>query len=259
MIRTLMILLSISSLSQASFFKDHAEGWFWYKDPLPEEEEELKPDLPKQEEKALEKTLEKERPFTKMTEEFQKDLKEAKAKAIWNPTPENVAVYQRLQQRSMNQAEGFAETWKYNLFTNPALDENVKHPMSQVGRHAEHDMERAQKDRLIQALKKDYGLFYFYKGNCPHCTNFSPIVKQFSTKHGWDLVAISTDGSPNEVFADWQNDNGWSETLGVKMFPALFAVNPQTGDIIQVGYGLLSVQEMEERLVQLVNYQGKTQ
>jgi hypothetical protein len=40
-----------------------------------------------------------------------------------------------------------------------------------------------------------------------------------------------------------------SETWGVSVYPSLFAVNPKTGNVIPIANGMISVEEMEERII----------
>ena len=44
-------------------------------------------------------------------------------------------------------------------------------------------------------------------------------------------------------------DNGLAETWGVNSYPSLFAVNPKTGHVIPIANGMISIQEMEERII----------
>lgn len=47
-------------------------------------------------------------------------------------------------------------------------------------------------------------------------------------------------------------DNGLARTWGVRVLPALFAVNPKTGHVIPVAYGMVSQDHMIERIVTLI-------
>ena len=95
-------------------------------------------------------------------------------------------------------------------------------------------------------------MFFFFKNNCPYCEAFSPIVKQFSEKYGWDVLAVSEFGEKHALFPRSVQDNGLAENWGVNTYPSLFAVNPNTGHVVPVAIGMISIQEMEERIISLI-------
>jgi conjugal transfer pilus assembly protein TraF len=112
--------------------------------------------------------------------------------------------------------------------------------------------QRRQTEEKIRKLSKEYGLFFFFKNNCPYCDAFAPIVKGFSEKYDWDVLAISEFGEKHELFSRSVQDNGLAETWGVNIYPSLFAVNPKSGHVIPVAIGMISIQEMEERIIAII-------
>ena len=101
----------------------------------------------------------------------------------------------------------------------------------------------------IRKLSKEYGLFFFFKNDCPYCEAFSPVVQYFSEKYNWEVLAISEFGEKHKFFERSVQDNGLAETWGVRTYPSLFAVNPKTGHVIPIANGMISIQEMEERIL----------
>ena len=237
----------IEAATQApSFFRDHARGWFWYEDPeleMMDEKEEPASDVKEQKPKI--KTA------TERLNDVQVHLKELKAKAILEPTPHNVRAYQDMQLRVINQSQAFSQAWLVNVYTNPTLDENIRYPRDQGARFVVYENERLQKQQIIKNLKNSYGLFYFYSGACSYCKAFTPVIKQFATSYGWEVMAISLDGSPSDHFKNWQMDNGISKKWGVQTVPSVFAIHPETGHVIPVAHGFTSLDEMEKRIVLL--------
>lgn len=251
----LFISFSIAT-AQTPFFNDHARGWFWYEDPaidpLPnnKSEEEKKDEVSSS---VPAKTAMQE------MEELQNHLKELKARAILYPSIENVKAFQSLQMKVMNMSKTFSETWVYNVTQNPTLDANVQNPTVQAGRPMVYEQERNEQSKIIDELRQEYGLFYFYSGNCKFCEVFSPIVQIFAEKYKWDIIPISLDGMPSNVFRNWQNDNGISKQFNVKHVPALYAVNPTTGHIIPISHGVSSVDQMEQRITKIVMFERQHQ
>jgi conjugal transfer pilus assembly protein TraF len=236
-----------------TFFKDHARGWFWYEDPLLESLD-GPPDVESEEQNLKGENNKESKPktATERLNDVQVHLKELKAKAILEPTRQNVKAYQEMQLRIVNQSQVFSDAWLMNVYMNPQLDENVRSPSAQGARVVLYENERLEKQQIIKNLKNSYGLFYFYSGSCSYCQSFGPIIKQFADTYGWEVIAISLDGAPSTVFKNWQPDNGISQRWGVQTVPAVFAINPETDHVIPVANGFTGIDEMEKRIVTVV-------
>jgi len=74
-------------------------------------------------------------------------------------------------------------------------------------------------------------------------------VKRFSEKYKWEVLAISEFGEEDSLFERNVRDNGLADTWGVSTYPSLFAVNPKTGDVIPIANGMISIEEMEDRIM----------
>jgi len=246
-----MSLYPMSVQAEPPFYKDHARGWFWYEDP-----EKVDDALEKKSEDSTKPLSvmkeEKEKTAVERLKEVQEHLAELKAKAILEPTSGNVKSYQEMQMKVMNQSQAFSQAWVTNVFMNPALDENVKNPTAQSARFVVYENERKQTESIIKGLKNTYGLFYFYSGSCTYCKAFSPIIKMFADKYGWEVIAISLDGAPSDIFTNWQADNGIAKQWDVQTVPAVFAINPETNHVIPVANGFTAIDEMEKRIVTIV-------
>ena len=60
---------------------------------------------------------------------------------------------------------------------------------------------------LMQALTR-YGVFYFYSSSCSACRTFSPVMRALSDNYGLEVLAVSMDGGPNELFPNYVIDSG---------------------------------------------------
>ena len=82
------------------------------------------------------------------------------------------------------------------------------------------------------------------------------MVKQFSEQYGWEVLPISVDGGQLELFPHAQPNNGlfeqWQPGDQGQIMPALFAVNPNTGHVIPIAFGMTSIDQMETRIMSLV-------
>jgi conjugal transfer pilus assembly protein TraF len=219
------------------YFSIHESGWHWYK-----KDEEVTSKF------AEESPLERLR-------RYQQELETTRARAVMDPTPENVEAYQKLQYEMLERSHRFANVWMQNVYKNSSLDYSLKSPTSQNARRVYLAEEQQKKEEKITAMAKNYGLFFFFKNNCPYCRAFAPLVKKFSEKYRWEVLAIGEFGEKLEEFPRNVRDSGLAETWGVSIYPSLFAVNPKTGDVAPVAQGMISIEEMEDRIASL--YQGE--
>lgn len=242
--RGFLILIFFSACSRAddkSFFDDHARGWHWY-------EKGAEPDNNKQKKKGEEEIPQSAREELK---KYQEQLEEAKSLAVMHPTLENVYNYQKMQFEMINKAGKFADVWIRNVYKNPELDFSLISPVSQNARHIYLEKKQEDAEGKIRKLSTEYGLFFFFKSDCRYCTAFSPVVKSFSEKYHWEVLAISDSGEKHPLFERSVRDNGLSDYWQVETYPSLFAVNPKTGHVIPIARGMISIEEMEKHILSI--------
>ncbi len=234
--------------TQAGFFDQHAEGWHWYsQEPGPRIQEpgEEQPLLNSQQQR-------KQKTSTELVKEYRQELERRLHQAWIHPTPHNLKTYQDMQKDMMSRSQRFSNTWMQVVYENPSLDHTLIAPVNQKARHVYLDEEKKHTLRTIKALSQSYGLFFFFSGDCPYCHQFATIVKKFSETYGWEVMPISQDGKPLEDFPDVQPDNGLFAAWQVEVLPSLYAVNPNTGHVLPIAFGLTSLDQMEERIMTLV-------
>lgn len=226
------------ALSDA-FFDRHAEGWHWYQslNDTKVDKEETKPEL-----------IPPQQTPTQAIENQRKEIETKLHAAIIEPTRANIIAYIIAQKALMDQSQRFSESWQRVVMTTPSLDETLVHPVDQNARHIYYQQRNQEITRRIKALAQEYGLFFFFKGNCPYCHHFAPIVKHFAKKHGWSVFPISLDGSIIPEFPNAKRDNGIAARLQVSHVPALVAFRVRSGQMIPLAYGMVSESEIEERI-----------
>lgn len=226
-------------INPPSFFGKRAEGWHWYQDS---------------DQCCSDTVLQKKSPEgvplspTQLIEKQRKELETKLHTAIIRPTRDNIIAYILAQRSLMDQSQRFSESWKQVVMTTPSLDETLVHPIDQNARHIYYDKQREERTKNIKTLAKDYGLFFFFRKNCSYCHGFSPIVKRFAEKYGWSVLGISIDGGTLPEFPYARQDNGIAERLNITHVPALIALHPQTGKLIPLAYGMVSENEIEDRI-----------
>lgn len=239
-------LYSGGLFAEESFYKRRAEGWHWYEERQLQQEKEKEEIIHKKSQNLNAVTP------TQILKNYKKELEHRLHLAMFFPTLENVKSYQEFQKDLMERSQLFSERWMQSIYLNPYLDFTSKYPVNQIGRHTYIDEENKVKRVKLKALSASYGFFFFFKGDCPYCHTFAPIVKRFAARHGWAVKAISLDGGKLKEYPKPYLDNGIVERLALTQVPALIAVNPKTQEMIPISYGITSEDEMENRILTLI-------
>ncbi|MDH5179521.1 MAG: type-F conjugative transfer system pilin assembly protein TraF [Gammaproteobacteria bacterium] len=238
----------VNAVSHEQWFGRHAEGWFWYVTPPVDEEQ-------RTDDKAgsLPSTVTMLPPKAAL-KAFQEKLENAQALAIMKPTDENVAAYLHLQKQAMENSQQFANVWQQVVWTTPELDHTLVRPTSPQAVNAYYDKQNAQHKVELSSIARTHGLFYFFKGSCPYCKRFSPMLKIFAEQHGFHITAISLDGGNSPDFPNPRLDNGTAKRLGVNTVPAVYLIQPRERSVQPVSFGLISPSELEQRILTLINH-----
>lgn len=182
-------------------------------------------------------------------------LDELKARAILDPTEANVIAYVRFQREQLDRASTFSDVWQRALWQNPDMDYTLQRPVNTVGKRAWLDNRKADRDMVLTNLGQRYGLFYFFAQSCGACDIFSPILRSVTDSHAMAVMAVSMDGGPSRDFPDYVVDSGQRGRMGLSgnETPALVLFDTMTRRTIPVGYGILSAEEIMDRIFMLTN------
>lgn len=182
-------------------------------------------------------------------------LDELKARAILEPTPENVISYVRFQREQLDRSSTFADVWQRALWQNPDIDYTLQRPVSTIGKRAWLDNRSAERQATIARLAQRYGIFYFYAQSCAACEIQSPILKSIGDSNRLSVVAVSMDGGPSRTFPNYVVDSGQRERMGLpgRATPALVLYDTVTKRPIPIGTGLMSADEIIDRIFVLTN------
>jgi len=186
---------------------------------------------------------------------IKRELDELKAKAILEPSDENIVAYVRFQREQLDRASTFSDTWQRALWQNPDLDYTLQRPVSTVAKRAWLDVRKADRDQVMSNLSRRYGLFYFYAQSCAACEIFAPILRSVTDSHRLAVMAVSMDGGPSKDFPNYVVDSGQRARMGVpgNATPALVLFDTVTKRTIPIGFGILSADEIMDRIFMLTN------
>ena len=210
--------------------------WFYCLKPrLPEKIEPLPPETPS---------------ATSQLNAITATLRELKAKAILEPTAENVTAYIRFQRRQLDQASLFSDVWQRAIWQEPELDYTLQRPVSTLGKRAWQDSRKAERDAVMAHLSERFGLFYFFAQSCGACEVMSPIVQGVTTTWHIAVRAISTDGGPSRHFPRYTVETNQRRRMGLDpaITPALVLWDAAANRAIPIGYGVMSADELQDRI-----------
>lgn len=182
-------------------------------------------------------------------------LRELKARAIVEPSPENVTAYIRFQREQLDRASLFSDVWQRAIWQDPDLDYTLERPVGTLAKRQWQDMRAAERDTVMARLGERYGLFYFFAQTCGACEVMSPIVKSVADRWHLTVRAISTDGGPSRHFPNYTVENGQRPKMGLepRITPALVLWDSQAKRPIPIGYGVLSADELQDRIFLLTS------
>ena len=251
----LMSLLSLSSVAvsphqAASWYTSPEKGWLWYKRVPQEITREHK------QTNASPEAARNDEIYTRQMETIRKNFEEIQAKAILQPTLDNVKQMQKAQQIIMSRATAFEQMWMLasllSAETYRASDQDAPLHRKIYQEQTEHQL-----DQQIRALAKTHGLFFIFRNACPYCHEFAPVVSQLADGYGFNVKAISPDGQPLELFPQTVRDNGTIAQLNPQgIFPCLFLVNPQTRQVIPLARGAVSFSQLRQNFKVIIQSLG---
>ena len=182
-------------------------------------------------------------------------LRELKARAIIEPSPENVTAYIRFQREQLDRASLFSDVWQRAIWQDPELDYTLERPVGTLAKRQWQDARTAERDTVMAHLSERYGLFYFFAQTCGACEVMSPIVKSVADRWHLTVRAISTDGGPSRHFPQYTVENGQRPRMGLepRITPALVLWDSVAKRPIPIGYGVLSADELQDRIFLLTS------
>lgn len=223
----------------AAYWLRNREGWFWYRDP-PASTPRPAPSANKPPRELVE------------FEAMQKRLEDLKRVAVMNPTDANLTAYMRYQRMVMDKSEHFAERWQRLVWTVPDLDYGLSgRPTNAMAINVFDEQQRERQAQTIKSLAATHGLIFVFRGDCPHCHRFAPILKRFEEEFGFTVLAISMDGRAIPEYPNARPDNGMAARLNATAVPALYLTAPATREIRPVGFGVMSMTDLVDRIAAL--------
>jgi conjugal transfer pilus assembly protein TraF len=224
----------------------------WYCDVDVDVDVEMAP-LPKPPRPVESKTREEE--ALERLETWQKELKGKRALSILEPTPENVRAYIEAQEKQMQTASVYSDVWRRVIWQNPDLNYELTRPVNNAAIATYTHTRKSAEKRTLDEINKEWGLFFFFRSDCPYCHRLAPTLKFLGETYGITVLPVSVDGGGLPDYPNPQRDNGLAEKLAMREVPMLVLGNIKDKRLIPLASGVISAQDVIERIYVLTSTQ----
>lgn len=242
----LLAALLLPAFAAADLYDRQPESWVWYKDDAnpPADKPKEAPPAPSAPTEASAKTAKE------VLRAMGEKMEEAEALAVLNPTSDNIRRSLELRKQMLVLTQTYADRYEQVIWKNPDLDYTLERPMRTDGLFAANPVRR---ERLMASLKgaaNSNALVYVFRSDCPYCKKFTPLLKAFAEEHGFTVLTFSLDGIGVPEFPYPKSDLSMlrAKNMLPKVVPAVYVVNPKAGTTETVGFGLMNMVDLENRV-----------
>lgn len=226
-----------------SYWDESRQGWFWYKDPS----------IQQPQKKEAPKAIKKTKTIYEMTsvKEIRKEIQRLMDKAIMNPTEANMKEFLAANQYVMDKGSTFSDAWRRTVWKNPDLDYSLRRPVNSTAINSYNLQQTALQNNNVSNLSQKYGLFFFFRSNCPYCHALAPTLRYFQRRYGMEIFPISIDGGGLPEFPNPHLDNGMAAKLNITTVPAIYLGDKEDRSLAPISFGVISLNELVERIYTL--------
>ncbi|AHM76627.1 type-F conjugative transfer system pilin assembly protein TraF [Yersinia hibernica] len=223
------------------------EGWQWYN---PQAEDAEPDDTPPPE---LQQSLTSLSP-SEQKKVLQQATREALDTAILYPSAENFRRFMTMQNFWTDRATDFTQTAKIARLKYPELDYNLKRSHNNGSVQARLTEEKKVQNAAVSQVARQYGLFFFYRGNNAVDNLMAGVIRSFCEDRGISLMAVSVDGKISDQLPQSRPDSGQAEKMNVMHFPATFLVDPRTHQWQPLAWGFMSHDDLDNQIVNVLTH-----
>ena len=212
----ILLILFTNNVMAASFYEDRSRGWYYF-------ESKSKP--------------KKQRVITDHSE-YRELIEGAAAKAMMNPTPENVIRFKRLEHQLLAKAIKFAEVTKSVMRQNPDLSGAIENPISRTGLDLKYSRLAQHMENTLKYAAKGFGLI-LHMDDGEIGTELEKVVRRFAAKYNYSLAVVG----PSEKSAiDFK----------LKALPAIGMYSPKKNIATVIAYGFVAEGQIKNNIRDII-------
>lgn len=220
----------------------------WYCEEEKEEEQRAAETTKPADKQSSKQSETREEKAIKEMEAIRKNLDGKRVLSVLYPTEENIRAYIAAQKQEIDRAAFYADVWRRVLWQNAELNFELKNPMNNSAIKVMKSERNRSEQETMTALAKEWGLFFFFRGDCPYCKHMVPTLQWITRSYDMTILPISLDGATIEGLPPSVKDNGMAAKFGVEAVPLYVLGNVKTGKMVILGSGVLSLQDFVERI-----------
>lgn len=245
--KPLLLLLAgllVPAFASADLYSREPESWVWYKDSAPAEA------APKEQPAAPVASATAGKTAKEVLRELGEKMEEAEAESVLNPTTDNIRRSLELRKQMLVLTQTYADRYEQVIWKNPDLDYTLERPMRTDGLFAANPVRREKLMASLKGAASSNAIVYVFRSDCPYCKKFTPLLKAFAEEHGFTVLTFSLDGIGVPEYPYPKSDLSMlrAKNMLPKVVPAVYVVNPKSGTTETVGFGLMNMVDLENRV-----------
>ncbi|QZX59187.1 IncF plasmid conjugative transfer pilus assembly protein TraF (plasmid) [Acinetobacter baumannii] len=189
----------------------------------------------------------------KTVEELKAEVQNRLNIATMNPSPQNVERYIEANQFMLDKSTVFADQWRRVVYQKPQYDYSLKSPSNNSAIRVQNQVKTDQMDNYLKSLSKEQGLIFFFRSDCPYCHKMAPTLRMLSDKYGIEVLGVTIDGGGLPDFPNPVDGRAVAQNWGIDKVPATFIASKKTKEHAPIGFGVMSLNEVIERIWILTN------
>lgn len=184
----------------------------------------------------------------KTAEQLRQELKRREDLAVMDPSEQHMKDYLELWQLTQDKGSVFADSWRRVVWQNPSLDHAQKRPVNNSAIKIYDEGRLRNEEQQLRTLAREHGLIFFFRSDCPYCHAMAPTLRMLSDQYGIEVLPVSVDGQGLPDFPQPRDGRAQAAAWGVERVPALFIGSRQTGDRAPIGFGMMALSEIVNRI-----------
>lgn len=184
----------------------------------------------------------------KTAEQLRQELKRREDLAVMDPSEQHMKDYLELWQLTQDKGSVFADSWRRVVWQNPSLDYAQKRPVNNSAIKIYDEGRLRNEEQQLRTLAREHGLIFFFRSDCPYCHAMAPTLRMLSDRYGIEVLPVSVDGQGLPDFPQPRDGRAQAAAWGVERVPALFIGSRQTGDRAPIGFGMMALSEIVNRI-----------
>ncbi|KJV76744.1 F plasmid transfer operon family protein [Rickettsia hoogstraalii str. RCCE3] len=192
-------------------------------------------------------------PYDQRIEDLKQKFNRAQRQALDNPTLTNVIIAQRLHKQILEKSHKFATMWQLATILDYKLV-NMDEPVNSLHKKLYEIRQEEENRKKLKFLAKNWGLIMQVNQGCNYCQAFTPIVREFADKYGFQLIFVSNSETRFQGMPTIK-DTGLLQTLNpAKLVPVLYLVDSSGIQIYPVVRGVISEDKIAENILLVVQH-----